>query len=248
VTDGSPRVALLDELTVPIVVHSGVPATVAAACDAGALGVLSTEYEGAERFLADARAARAATSRPVGACVYAAGGATGDPARFEAYALSWTALPGGGLGRPRFGDTTFEAQLAGLERDPLDVVEIAAGLPPRRVVDDLHRAGSEVWPWAGSPDDARRAAALGADALVVHGDDVLGLLPQIAAAVDLPLVAGGRIATGRQVAAARVAGAAAAQVQSDAPDVVAQLAGDARAALDGARLRVHPPAPEGHPS
>src|SRR5690349_19481739 len=115
--------SVLDRLPLAIVAHTGDPAVAAAAGEAGALGVLSTEYEGAERFLADVATARAATGGPLGACGWAAGGATGDPARYAAYALSPAAMAGGGLGRPRFSDDVFDAQVAGLVRDPLAVVE-----------------------------------------------------------------------------------------------------------------------------
>ena len=80
-----------------------------------------------------------------------------------------------------------------------------------------------------TPAEAREAAAAGADALVVQGveagghrasfDDaapgeigLLALLQLVRAAVDLPLVATGGIATGRAVAAVLAAGAAAAQL------------------------------------
>jgi nitronate monooxygenase len=81
-----------------------------------------------------------------------------------------------------------------------------------------------------SPAEARIARDAGADALVVQGveagghravfddDDaasdlgVLAALQLVAAAVDLPLVATGGLATGRAVAAVLAAGAAAAQL------------------------------------
>ena len=80
-----------------------------------------------------------------------------------------------------------------------------------------------------TPEEARAAAAAGADALVVQGveagghratfDDsapgeigLLALLQLVRAEVELPLVATGGIATGRAVAAVLAAGAAAAQL------------------------------------
>jgi nitronate monooxygenase len=80
-----------------------------------------------------------------------------------------------------------------------------------------------------TPDEARQAAVVGADALVVQGaeagghrasfDDaapgnigLLALLQLTPAATDLPLIATGRIITGAAVAAALAAGAVAVQL------------------------------------
>ena len=48
------------------------------------------------------------------------------------------------------------------------------GLPPQPAVDALHAAGSEVWLTVTSPDEARQAAARGADALIVQGVEAGG--------------------------------------------------------------------------
>ena len=108
-----------------------------------------------------------------------------------------------------------------------------------------------------TPAEARQAAEAGADALVVQGveagghratfDDaapgeigLLALLQLVRAAVDLPLVATGGIATGRAVAAVLAAGAAAAQLgtafmlcdeAATAPAHRAAIAGDGDTAL-----------------
>jgi nitronate monooxygenase len=109
-------------------------------------------------------------------------------------------------------------------------VSFTFGLPPRAAVDALRAAGSEVWLTVTSPDEARQAAALGADALIVQGveaggnrgvfvDDedasdltLLAALQLISAAVDLPLVAAGAIMHGGALAAVLAAGASAGQI------------------------------------
>ena len=93
----------------------------------------------------------------------------------------------------------------------------------------MHAAGAEVWVTVTGPAEARIARDAGADALVVQGveagghrasfdDDagadlgMLAALQLIGAAVELPLVATGGLATGRAIAAVLAAGAAAAQL------------------------------------
>ena len=105
------------------------------------------------------------------------------------------------------------------------VVSFTFGCPSRDVLAGL----GETWVTVTTPAEAREAAAAGADALVAQGveagghrgsfdDDapgeigLLALLQLVRAAVDLPLVATGGIATGRAIAAVLAAGAAAAQL------------------------------------
>jgi len=93
----------------------------------------------------------------------------------------------------------------------------------------LHDAGAAVWATVTTPGEAVEAAAAGVDALIAQGveagghrgsfDDgrpgdlgLLALLQLVAAAVELPLVATGGLATGRSIAAVLAAGARAAQL------------------------------------
>jgi nitronate monooxygenase len=111
------------------------------------------------------------------------------------------------------------------------VVSFTFGCPTDVVIDVLHAAGCAVWVTVTTAGEARHAASVGADALVVQGveagghrgsfdDDapgeigLLALLQLVRAAVDLPLVATGGLATGRAVAAVLAAGAAAAALGS----------------------------------
>jgi NAD(P)H-dependent flavin oxidoreductase YrpB (nitropropane dioxygenase family) len=93
-------------------------------------------------------------------------------------------------------------------------------LPTREHVERLKQAGIKVWMQVGRVAEAERAAALGADALVVQGAEAGGhnraeastmtLFPRIRRRFPgLPLLAAGGIVDGATMAAALVLGAAA---------------------------------------
>jgi nitronate monooxygenase len=232
--------SILDELQIPIVQApmAGGPSTpglAAAVSEAGGLGFIAAGYLTAERLREDIAATRALTTGTFGVNVFAGDARPADPERVKAYALrlaAEAAVAGVQLGEPRFDDDGFDRKIAVLRSDPVAVVSFTFGLVPRRVIDELHAAGSEVWLTVTSPDEARQASALGADALIVQGteagghrgvfvdDDsgpeltLLAALQLVRASVDVPLIAAGSIMTGAAVGAVLVAGAAAAQLGS----------------------------------
>lgn len=208
------------------------PALAAAVSEAGGLGFLAAGYLRPEAVRADVEALRELTGRPFGVNVFAPPGDPGDPAAVERYRAALAAEAeryGVALGEPRHDDDGWEAKLALLAELRVPVVSFTFGCPSAEVVERLREAGSAVWVTVTTAGEARTAAAAGADALVVQGveagghratfDDaapgevgLLALLQLVAAAVDVPLVATGGIATGRAVAAVLAAGAAAAQL------------------------------------
>jgi nitronate monooxygenase len=231
--------AIIDGLPLPIVgaPMAGGPSTpelVAAVSGAGGIGFLGAGYKTVEALRDDVAATRALTERPFGVNVFTPGGGVrAEAAELEAYAarLADEARRAGvALGEPRFDDDAFDAKVEALVADPVAVVSFTFGLPGREAVEALHAAGSEVWITVTAPDEARAAAELGPDALVVQGveagghrgvftDDedasdltLLVALQLVGATTDLPLVAGGGLATGAAVGGALVAGARAAQV------------------------------------
>jgi len=100
------------------------------------------------------------------------------------------------------------------------VVTTGAG-SPGKYMEDWKKAGIVVIPVIPSVAYAKRMEGLGADALVAEGTEAGGhigelttmvLVPQVAEAVKIPVIAAGGIADGRGVAAAFMLGAQGVQV------------------------------------
>ena len=207
----------------PLAGGPSTPELAAAVCEAGGLGFLAAGYRPVDAVAADIGALRELTARPFGINLFAPPGPAADPAAVAAYAAT---LPGP-LGEPRRDDDGWDAKLELVRGARVPVVSVTFGCPDRSVVDALHSAGCAVWVTVTSGDEAAVARDAGVDALVVQGveagghrgsfDDkrpgelgLLALLQVVAAAVDLPLVAGGGIATPGGVARTLAAGADAA--------------------------------------
>jgi nitronate monooxygenase len=130
-----------------------------------------------------------------------------------------------GPGRLPFGD---EAAALVEELRPA-VVSFHFGLPPPALLALARRSGAQVWACATTVAEARWLEARGVDAIVAQGleagghrgifleDDLttqlgtMALLPQVVAAVRVPVIAAGGIADAAGVAAALRLGAAAVQ-------------------------------------
>lgn len=100
------------------------------------------------------------------------------------------------------------------------VVTTGAG-NPGKFVSDWKAAGIKVFPVVSSVALAKRLASLGVDGLIAEGCEsgghvgeltTMALVPQVCDAVDIPVIAAGGIADGRQLAAAFVLGACGVQV------------------------------------
>lgn len=208
------------------------PRLAVAVSEAGGLGFLAAGYKSADAVREDIGAVRRGTDRAFGVNLFAPPGAAADRGAVAAYADSLDGEArryGTALGDPRHDDDQWEDKLAVVAAERVPVVSTTFGCPDADVVERLHAAGCAVWVTVTTSAEAGRAAQAGVDALVVQGveagghrasfDDahpgeigLLALLDLVAAAVDLPLVASGGIATGRAVAAVLVAGASAAQL------------------------------------
>ena len=228
---------MLDHLRIPIVQAplaggASTPELTAAVVEAGAFGFLAAGYKTPDALRDDVRAARALTGAPFGVNVFVPG-SPAEPAAYAAYVAGLRGEAerhGVALGEPHFEDDGWDAKLELLEADPVAAVSFTFGCPPADVVARLQAAGTSVWVTVTDPDEAERAAAAGADALVVQGIEagghrasfvdgegagdygLLALLQLVSARTDLPLVASGGIASGAAVAAVLCAGARAAQI------------------------------------
>jgi nitronate monooxygenase len=227
----------LDDLQLPIVQAPlaggpSTPALAAAVANAGGLGFLASGYKTADVLRADVGAYRELSDRPFGVNVFAPpGDATApvdgyrDKLRGEAERL------GVALGDARHDDDDWTDKLVLVAAERIPVVSFTFGCPSRDVIGELREAGCAVWVTVTTPKEAVAAEQAGADGLAVQGaeagghrgsfDDgapgeigLLALLQLVGAAVDLPLVAAGGIATGRAIAAVLAAGASAAALGS----------------------------------
>lgn len=124
----------------------------------------------------------------------------------------------------------FDAQVDALLAAAPPVISLVMGLPPRRLVEEARRLGIALIGTATTVDEAIALEASGVDAIVASGSDAGGhrgaflrpvreslvgtfsLVPQVADAVTVPVVAAGGIADGRGVTAALALGADAVQI------------------------------------
>jgi nitronate monooxygenase len=209
------------------------PALVAAACDAGALAFLAAGYKSARAMIGEAEAVGRLTSEPFGINVFVPGVPAAEPAEVAGYVGSLAGdaeAVGGALGEPAWDDDDWDAKVSALLAGPPAIVSFTFGCPPREVVAALREAGAVVAVTVTQPEEARLAAAAGADCLCVQGieagahrgtfgnDDralagsaLLPLIGDVAGVTGLPLIAAGGIMDAEAVAAVLAAGAVAAQ-------------------------------------
>ena len=120
-----------------------------------------------------------------------------------------------GLGVDEMGPSQVEVCLA---HPNVKMIVNALGPPPPYVIERAHAAGLLVGGLAGSKVHAERQVAIGVDVIVAQGTEAGGhcgeistmvLVPEVVDAVgpDVPVLAAGGIATGRQMAAAMALGA-----------------------------------------
>ncbi|OCB31774.1 2-nitropropane dioxygenase [Mycobacterium malmoense] len=209
------------------------PAMVSAATHAGGLGMLAAGYKTVEAVEAEAKQVRA-EGIPFGINLFAPNPLPVDPESYRAYAAIVQ------RDADRFGLTlppdpiedsdTFDEKIALLLDDPVPMVSFTFGIPPREVIAALRKAGSVVAQTVTTPAEAAQAHEAGVDMLAVQAAAAGGhsgtlsprtpltpmpvaeLVERTVAAVPLPVIAAGGLATPAAVAGVIRAGAAAAAV------------------------------------
>ncbi|OBG79481.1 nitronate monooxygenase family protein [Mycobacterium sp. E3305] len=209
------------------------PAMVSAATRAGGLGMLAAGYKTVEAVEAEVKQVRA-EGIAFGINLFAPNPLPVDPARYRAYAaivqrdadqFGLTLPP-----EPIEDSDKFDEKVALLLDDPVPMVSFTFGIPPRAVIAALRKAGSVVVQTVTTPDEAVAARDAGVDMLAVQGAAAGGhsgtlspreplrpvpiaeLVERIVAAVPLPIMAAGGLASPAAVAEVIRAGAAAAAV------------------------------------
>ena len=208
----------------------------AAVSEAGGLGMLPCGMLSNEQMATAVSEVRARTSRPFGLNFFCHASPAEDQVRFadwlrrlkfyfDEYGVSSKTVTSKDTRTP-FNEESCQL----VEELRPDVVSFHFRTPPTRLLDRVRAAGCFVLSSATSVAEARELEARGVDAIIAQGveagghratflaseaDEVLGLsslLPQVADAVSLPVVATDGIADGRGIAAAFALGADAVQL------------------------------------
>lgn len=209
------------------------PAMVSAATRAGGLGMLAAGYKTVAAVEAELKQVRA-EGIPFGINLFAPNPLPVDPASYRAYAaIVQRDADQFGVTLPAdpIDDTdNFDEKVALLLDDPVPLVSFTFGIPPRAVIAALRKGGSLVAQTVTTPEEAVRAHDAGVDVLAVQAAAAGGhsgtlsprtpltpvpiaeLVGRIVAAVPLPVIAAGGLATPEAVAEVIRAGAAAAAV------------------------------------
>ena len=207
-----------------------------AVSNAGGLGSLPCAMLSPHALAAEMAAIAARTDRPVNVNFFCHRPPVPDAAREAAWRAALApfyaelgvdpgAVPAGPMRMP------FSAEAAGvLEAFRPRVVSFHFGLPSAELLARVRSWGAKVLSSATTVDEARWLEAHGVDAVIAQGLEAGGhrgqflsadltrqmgtfaLLPQVVAAVRLPVIAAGGIADARGVAAALALGAAGVQV------------------------------------
>lgn len=222
-------------LQAPMAGSSGSALAVAVA-EAGGLGSIPCGMLGPEQIRNEVGIFRQRTASPINLNFMCHARPVPDPARQAAWrerlkpyyaelGIDPGAAPPGG-GRNPFDEETC----ALVEELKPEVVSFHFGLPERALMDRVHATGATIIASATTVAEARQLETEGCDAIIAQGaeagghrgifleEDVasqpgtLALVPQVADAVSVPVIAAGGIADGRGIAACFMLGAAGVQI------------------------------------
>lgn len=210
------------------------PDLVAAVCEAGGMGFIGGAYLTPDQITSASQAIRGRTNRAFGINLFAPlppPDATQDmTAAIERVAPYHTDLDLPPPEAPGLAPDTFEQQLAMALESGAKAFSFTFGIPPRDAIDAIRSRGMFLMGTATTVEEAVALERAGFDAVVAQGSEAGGhrgsfagafetsmvgtvaLVPQIADAVQLPVIASGGIMDGRGLAAALALGAAAVQM------------------------------------
>lgn len=181
-------------------------------------GIKYPIFQGAMAWIADGKLA-GSVSRDGGLGIIAGGGMPGDILRTEIKKAKEISV-----GKPigvnlMLMADNIDEQVEICVEEKVEVVTTGAG-NPGIYMEKLKSAGIKVCPVVASVALAKRMERIGADAIIAEGMEAGGhigtittmsLLPQIVDAVNVPVIAAGGIASGRQMLAAFSMGTSAVQ-------------------------------------
>lgn len=218
----------------PLAGGGDTPALVAAVCNAGGLGFIGAAYLTAKQIGNAAREVRALTTKPFGISLFAplpVPDLASDPKpALERLAPFFAEL---GLPPPVLPASphhSFEEQLAASLESGAAVFSFTFGILPRQAIESIKNRGMFLIGTATTVHEAIALEKAQVDAIVAQGSEAGGhratfgsdfdsgmigtisLVPQVADAVAVPVIASGGIMDGRGIAAALALGASAVQM------------------------------------
>ncbi|MGH7778878.1 MAG: NAD(P)H-dependent flavin oxidoreductase [Candidatus Binataceae bacterium] len=218
----------------PMAGDARTPALVAAVSNAGGLGSMGAAYLAPDAIAKSIAEIRSLTHRPFAVNLFA-GGADGtgsrDPSRMlELIAPYFARLGLPAPSNPTGGMPAFEQQAEAILDARVPIFSFTFGIPSASILSRFNKGGIKIVGTATTVAEARALQAAGADAIVAQGSEAgahrgtflapaedsligtLALVPQIADAVQVPVIASGGIMDGRGIVAAAALGASGVQM------------------------------------